>query len=141
MVRALRTRLFCARRLARDERGAELVEFVGLFPLVLLTLAIAWQFLLAGYTGIIASGTAREGARAAAVGEDVDRAVRLSSPGFDDRRQWAGIAGYPCSGANPVTIQVRLQIPLIDLPLIGALDAAPWVTSTATARCELFHSP
>jgi hypothetical protein len=123
-------------RLGRDERGIELVEFVALFPLVLFTLAILWQFVLVGYAGVLASGAAREGARAAATREDVNRAVTNASPGFDGRRQWNALAGYPCGSNNPVTVQVRLQVPHVIFPFIGALDGYPWVTSTATARCE-----
>jgi Flp pilus assembly protein TadG len=125
------------RWLAGDERGVEIVEFIGFFPLVLLMLAIAWQFYLVGYTGVIASGAAREAARAAATREDVDRAVRAASPGFDERRAWAPLAGYPCNGGNqPVTVQVRLGVPHVIFSFFGALNAYPWMTATATARCE-----
>ncbi|MCU0491722.1 MAG: pilus assembly protein TadE [Chloroflexaceae bacterium] len=126
------------RRLLADERGVELIEFLGFFPLVLLTLAVAWQFILVGYTGVVASGAAREGARAAATRENVDRAVRFASPGFDGRRQWRPLAGYPCSAysANPVTIEVQLEIPNVILPFLGALNSYPKVTTVATMRCE-----
>ncbi|MBC8163839.1 MAG: pilus assembly protein [Roseiflexaceae bacterium] len=124
------------KRLIANEHGAEVVEFVGLFPLVLLTLAIAWQLAVAGYAGLLASGAAREAARAAATRENVDRAVRNASPGFDGRRQWSALAGYPCASNNPVTIEVKLQVPHLILPLLGALDAYPWTTARATARCE-----
>jgi hypothetical protein len=124
--------------LLRDERGVEVIEFLGIVPLVLLTLAIAWQFVLVGYTGVIASGAAREGARAAATREDVGRAVAWGSPGFDGRREWTPLAGYPCAAyaGNPVTIQVRLEVPHVVLPFLGALDAYPQVTAVATMRCE-----
>jgi hypothetical protein len=126
------------KRLINDERGAELIEFLGIFPIVLLTFAIVWQFMLVGYTGIVASGAAREGARAAAVRADVERAVKFASPGFDGRREWTALAGYPCttSGGNPVTIQVRLEIPHVIFPFLGALDAYPKVAAVATMRCE-----
>ena len=126
------------RRIWRDERGVELVEFLGVLPLALLTLAVAWQFILVGYTGVVAAGAAREAARAAAVREDVERAVRFASPGFDGRRSWAPLGGYPCasySGA-PVTVEVRLEVPHVVLPFLGALNAYPQVTAVASMRCE-----
>jgi Flp pilus assembly protein TadG len=134
LYRALRA----SGRLLRDEKGVETIEFLGLIPLVLLILAITWQFILVGYTGIIAAGAAREGVRAAAVREDVERAVRYGSPGFDGRREWSALAGYPCSAysGNPVTIQVQLEVPHVVLPFLGALNAYPKVTSVATMRCE-----
>ena len=126
------------RRLLCDERGVELIEFLGFFPLALLLLVIVWQFILVGYAGLLASGAAREGARAAATREDVERAVRHASPGFDGRRRWWPLAGYPCAGYSnhPVTIAVELEVPHVSFPFVGPLDAYPRVTQVATVRCE-----
>jgi hypothetical protein len=121
----------------REERGVELIEFLGFFPLILLALVIAWQFMLVGYTGLVASGAAREGARAAATREDVERAVRFASAGFDGRRQWQPLAGYPCdTDSHPVTIQVELEVPHVVFPFVGGLGQYPRVTRSASARCE-----
>src|SRR3954468_18207648 len=68
--RPLRGAGLLASALGCDERGIELVEFVGFVPIVLLAVAIGWQFFLVGYTGVVASSAAREGARAAATRED-----------------------------------------------------------------------
>lgn len=127
-----------ASALTWNERGAAIIEYIGFFPLVLLVLVIAWQFVLIGYTGIIAAGAAREGARAAATREDVERAVRNASPGFDGRRWWQPLAGYPCSdySSHPVTIQVQLEVPHVLFPFVGSLGNYPKVTQRATVRCE-----
>ena len=127
---AILTRFVC------DERGVELVEFLGFFPFILLTLVFAWQYMLVGYTGLIASSAAREAARAAATHEDIYRAAENASPGFDDRRDVRPIAGYPCAGNNPVTIDVMLEAPHVTFPFVGALGAYPQVTQRATVRCE-----
>jgi hypothetical protein len=126
-------------RLMYDERGIETVEFLGFLPLVLLVGAIAWQFIMVGYTGVVASAAAREGVRAAAAREDVNRAVAWGSSGFaGDRRQWRAVSGYPCPdyAGNPVAIEVKLQVPHVSLPFLGALGGYPWVTAVATMRCE-----
>lgn len=138
MMQQQRYLIKAANTLAQSERGAAIIEYIGFFPLVLLVLVIAWQFLLVGYTGIIAAGAAREGARAAATREDVERAVRNASPGFDGRRQWRPLAGYPCSGysSHPVTIQVQLEVPHVLFPFVGSLGSYPKVTQRATVRCE-----
>lgn len=127
-----------ASALTWNERGAAIIEYIGFFPLVLLVLVIAWQFVLVGYTGIIAAGAAREGARAAATREDVERAVRNASLGFDGRRWWQPLAGYPCSdySSHPVTIQVQLEVPHVLFPFVGSLGNYPKVTQRATVRCE-----
>jgi hypothetical protein len=118
--------------LLKDERGAETVEFLGMLPLVMLTIAIIWQFALLGYTAVITSGTAREAARAAAVGADCQTAAANASIGWnDDTRQvtcWC--AGDMC------TAEARLQVKRAPLPLIGRLPSYPWVTSIAMMRYE-----
>lgn len=138
MIQKQQSLIEAANALARSERGAAIIEYIGFFPLVLLVLVIAWQFVLVGYTGIIAVGAACEGVRAAATREDVDRAVRNTSPGFDGRRQWQPLAGYPCSGysSHPVTIQVQLEVPHVLFPFVGSLGSYPKVTRRATVRCE-----
>jgi pilus assembly protein CpaE len=123
--------------LLHDERGIELIEFLGFFPLVLLILVLAWQFILVGYTGIVANGAAREGARAAVVREDIDQAVRFASPGFDGRRQWTMLSAPCIRGTRaPVRIQVQLEVPHVTFPFVGALNAYPKVIAEATMRCE-----
>lgn len=125
-------------RLIRDEQGIELLEFLGLFPLVLLAALVFWQFMLVGYAGVVATGAARDAARAAATRENVEEAVRNASPGFDGRRWWRPLAGYPCvaSTNNPVTIEVQLEAPHVALPFVGWLGQYPRVSQIATVRCE-----
>jgi Flp pilus assembly CpaE family ATPase len=47
------------------DRGALTIEFAGVAPIVLVTLAILWQCVLIGYTFSLAGNAADEGARAA----------------------------------------------------------------------------
>lgn len=127
---------------ARDERGVELVELLGFIPIVLLLALIAWQFILVGYTGIVASGTAREGARAAAAGEEIERAVIAASPGFDSRRRWQAAGTCPDYDGSPVRVQVWLEVPHVVFPFIGALSVYPEVSAQASMRCEMpFNAP
>lgn len=55
------------RRSARDDRGAAIVEFAGLVPMLGLALLLIWQLIILGLTAMYASHAANEGARAAAV--------------------------------------------------------------------------
>jgi pilus assembly protein CpaE len=64
------------------ELGQASLELVGLFPLVLLFIVFAWQAVLTGVSAHMASNSAAEGARAAAVGGDVDRAARAAVPAW-----------------------------------------------------------
>ena len=54
-------------RRPRDDRGASVVEFAGIIPLLCLALLLVWQIILVGLTAMYASHAANEGARAAAV--------------------------------------------------------------------------
>lgn len=124
-------------RIARDERGFELIETLGFFPIVLLAFVFGWQLLLVGYTGILATNAAVEAARAAATREDIYRAAENASPGFDGRRRITPIANYPCTGGHaPVTIEVALEIPHVTFPFVGSLGKYPSVIRHGTVRCE-----
>lgn len=132
-----RKRLSNRRSIWCDERGTTAIELLGYFPIVMLILVFVWQILLVGYTGIIATGAAREGVRAATTRENVEQAVRYASPGFDGRRGWMALAGYPClNGQQRVTIQVELETPHVLFPFVDALNFYPRVVQQATARCE-----
>lgn len=119
-------------RLRDEERGAETVEFLGMLPLVILTIAIIWQFALVGYTAVITAGTAREAARAAAVGANCQSAAAQASVGWN-----GGTRRVSCScGGDMCTARVELQVKRAPLPLIDRLPTYPWVSSTARMRYE-----
>jgi hypothetical protein len=116
----------------KDEKGAETVELLGSLPLIVLTIAIIWQFALLGYTAVITAGTAREAARAAAVGANCQVAAANASIGWSSATRQV-----TCScGGDTCVARVSLQIKRAPLPLIGSLPNYPWVTSTAVMRYE-----
>lgn len=119
-------------KLLKDESGAEVVEFLGTLPLVMLLIAIIWQFALLGYTAVITAGAAREAARAIVVGASCQTAAANASIGWgnDTRRVTCYCSGDMC------TARVQLQVKRAPLPLIGRLPDYPWVTSTAMMRYE-----
>lgn len=117
----------------RDENGIETIEFVGMFPLAILTLAIIWQLMLVGHTAIIAASAAREGARASVVGRDPYAAVEKASLGRAEV--------FRITGDEMKAVTVRARIPKINLPLIGYLPDLPYVYQTAVMRDELPYSP
>lgn len=68
------------RRWTQTEQGQASVELVALLPLLALILVALVQASLAGYAAWSATTAARAGARAHAVGADVERAVRAAAP-------------------------------------------------------------
>ncbi|WP_372454296.1 TadE/TadG family type IV pilus assembly protein [Streptomyces tardus] len=68
------------------DRGQATVEFLGMLPLILLVLVLCWQFVLVGYTFVLAGNAADKGARAAGGGP-----ARGSTQGV--RRVYAGVRG------------------------------------------------
>jgi len=111
-----------------DQKGTETLEFVGLFPLVMLTILIVWQFTLVGYAAIITAGASREGARAAAIDADVNMAVREASSGLEWR-----IEDRTYGEMRSVTVAIR--VPKVPLPFIENIQY-PWIYSKATMRYE-----
>ena len=119
-------------RFIKDERGVETLEFLGIFPLVLLIMVLIWQFVLAGYTAVVVAGASREAARAAAVQADCHSAAASASLAWNDGTRQVNCW---CSG-DTCTAVVQLQIKRAPLPLIGGLPNYPWVSSTAVMRYE-----
>ncbi|MEU0058534.1 TadE family protein [Streptomyces sp. NPDC006334] len=110
-----------AGRLARD-RGQVTIEFLGMTPLIIVTLAVVWQFVLMGYTFSLAGHAADEAVRAGTAAPPGERSAACDQAG---RRNlppaWKGNAEVTCGGEDYVTAQVTLYVPvlfpgLIDFP-------------------------
>ena len=99
------------------EDGQAAVELVAILPLAALLLAGAWQLAVAGHAAWAAGGAARAGARAAAIGDDAERAARraLSAGLRRDLR-----VKEPERGA--VTVTVRIP-PVLGLQVLGHTSA------------------
>ncbi len=118
-----------------DERGAELVEFIGFLPWILIVGLIVWQFMVFGHAMLTTGDAARQGARAAAAYRGAGAAVAQAVGGRYDYQMSGGQCGGP---GEPVAVTVKIKLPIIDIPFVSLPDV--WTTSTATARCEPIHS-
>ncbi|MFF8603667.1 TadE/TadG family type IV pilus assembly protein [Streptomyces sp. NPDC015232] len=101
------------------DSGQVAVEFVGMLPLILLTLVLLWQCVLIGYTYTLAGNAADQAVRAAAVDGDCEGAARRHLEGA-----WAARAGVRCGGPSGgmVAVTVTLRVPVL---FPGALSL-PW---------------
>ncbi|RSS55272.1 pilus assembly protein [Streptomyces sp. WAC01280] len=97
-----------------DDRGQVAIEFLGMVPLILITLALLWQVVLVGYTYTLAANAADEGARACAVGGDGPAAASRHIDGA-----WT-ISGGGCDegDGDMVHVKVTLGVPAL-VPGIG----------------------
>ncbi|MBB1256812.1 TadE/TadG family type IV pilus assembly protein [Streptomyces alkaliterrae] len=111
------------------DSGQATVEFLGMVPLILLLLVLCWQFVLVGYTFVLAGDAADRAARANAVGESCQAAAARDMPG-----SWASGASVSCPGhdyGEVAAATVRLKVPVlfpgsVNLPLtISSRAAAP----------------
>ncbi|MFA4929882.1 MAG: TadE/TadG family type IV pilus assembly protein [Patulibacter sp.] len=103
------------------ERGQASVELVALLPLLALILLALVQACLAGYAAWSASTAARAGARAHALGTNVERAVRSAAP--------IGGAGARITRDDDV-ITVRVAVPSV-LPV-----AVGWIAGAARFEAQ-----
>lgn len=71
-------------RMRRRESGSSIIEFLGLFPLVFITLIALVYGAFALYAVTSAQTAAREGARAYSLGQDPVSAVESSLPSWLD---------------------------------------------------------
>jgi pilus assembly protein CpaE len=68
-------------RAERGDRGQVTLETLGMTPIILVTLILIWQAVLAGYTFTLAGNAADEAARAFAVGKSAQDAAAQDVPG------------------------------------------------------------
>ncbi|MEU3463743.1 AAA family ATPase [Streptomyces sp. NPDC006733] len=97
----------------REDRGQVILETLGMTPIILITLILVWQAVLAGYTYTLAGHAADEAARAAAVGQDAAAAAQRDLPGA-----WDGSTAVE-RGGGKVTVTVSLKVPVL---FPGAID-------------------
>ncbi len=114
----------------RGDRGQVTVETLGMTPLILATLVLVWQAVLAGYTFTLAGNAADQAARAAAVGDDAAAAARSDLPGA-----WASAMRGPdvSRSDGQVTVTLGLKVPVL---FPGAVDFPVTVHGHAAAVDE-----
>ncbi|MFJ3581356.1 TadE/TadG family type IV pilus assembly protein [Streptomyces sp. NPDC090127] len=89
--------------------GQVAVEFLGMVPLILITLVLLWQCVLVGYTFTLAANAADEAARVCAVDGDYDAAARRNLGA-----SWSETAEVNCPGAGEMAkATVRLRVPVL----------------------------
>lgn len=126
-----------APRVDRD-RGAVLVEMALVLPILLMLLIGVIEFGLAYNTQVRIQGAAREGARAAALGDDAGSAVGKSLGGDHAFSYSVSTSGCPANAPSTstafasvtVTTDFTFSIPFVDL-------GTKTLTATAQMRCGL----
>lgn len=99
-----------------NERGTQALQFVGLFPLILLSMLIIWQVGLISYSVVVAESAARDGARAASAHDDNwEEIARNSAYGLE-----VVVTGGP--GEDVATVKVKAKAPVISLPWIKNME-------------------
>jgi pilus assembly protein CpaE len=89
-----------------SERGQASVELIGVLPLALLAMLIAWQLALAGHTLWLCAHAARVAARAEAVGRDPAAAARSALPRAMER-------GLRVTRRREGGVGVSVRVPLL----------------------------
>ncbi|MDT9698833.1 pilus assembly protein [Streptomyces sp. P17] len=110
------------RRRSRDrDRGQVTIEFLGMTPLIILTLVLLWQCALLGYTFTLAGNAADEAVRAGTAADPGARQGACRTAGLDKLPgAWEGGAEVTCAtGGGYVTAEVRLKVPVLFPGSIG----------------------
>lgn len=133
---------------SRNERGAAMVEFAIVLPLLLLLLFGIVEFGRAYNVKVQLTGAVREGARAASFGGDANAAVKGAAPGLNPPVADSHITVLETCGSGIVgNARVRVSYPVTTLtplgPLIARFDSPEYpsgaitLTATGVMRCEL----
>ena len=119
----------------RDERGAALVEFALILPILVLFLFGIVEFGRAYSARIQLTSAVREGARAVALGDDGVAATQAGAPGLSPALATSQINANSCTGpAAPPNATVSATYPFdYTIPLFGT---GTWtLRATGVMRC------
>lgn len=116
----------------RNEKGAAVVEFALILPILVIIVFGIFQFGIAFNNWISLTHAAREGARLAAVGQYTAQKVRDSAPSV--QIQTINVTGLSGKIGDPITVQVIGNVLDLEIPLIGNWPVQ--LTSTAVMRKE-----
>lgn len=107
------------RAAVRRDDGQVTVEFLGMTPLILVTLVLMWQFVLMGYTFTLAGNAADEAVRAGTAVPEGERQGACVEAGLDKLPgAWSGEVECSTSGGY-VTADVTLHVPVLFPGAIG----------------------
>ncbi|GGR02086.1 septum formation initiator [Streptomyces aurantiogriseus] len=97
------------------DRGQVTIEFLGMTPLIIVTLVVVWQFVLVGYTFTLAGNAADEAVRAGTAAHPGERQAVCEQAGKEKLSDaWQSGAQVSCSSsAGFVTADVTLQVPVL----------------------------
>lgn len=106
-------------RRAGEDEGQVTIEFLGMTPLILITLVLLWQFVLLGYTYSLAGNAADEAARAGTAVPAGQRQAACQEAGTDKLPgAWSGTVSC-ATGGGYVKATVTLQVPVLFPGSIG----------------------
>ncbi|WP_240138779.1 pilus assembly protein [Streptomyces sp. MUM 178J] len=123
--------------LARDDRGQSVIEFTGMVPIILVTLAVLWQSALVGYTLVLAGNAADQAVRAGTVAEGGAHAACERAGGEHIPGAWS--YDIDCGRQGDVfTARADLRVPLL---FPGAFNLPVTVPGRAAAATERRDQP
>jgi hypothetical protein len=100
---------------AGSDRGQVTIEFLGMTPLIIVTLVVVWQFVLVGYTFTLAGNAADEAVRAGTAAHQGERQAVCEQAGKAKLSDaWQADAEVSCSWSSEyVTADVTLHVPVL----------------------------
>lgn len=102
----------------RDDRGQVTIEFLGMTPLIIITLVLLWQCVLVGYTFSLAGNAADEAVRAGTASEGQAACEEAGLRHLPSA--WEGGASVECGASGGyVTADVHLEVPVLFPGAIG----------------------
>ena len=120
------------RKLIKNNKGASIVEFALILPILVMMVFGIFQFGIAYNNWIALTHAAREGARLAAVGQYEESRVRESAPSV--QIESIVVTGQDGNIGDPVTVTVTGFVLNLEIPLAGSWPIQ--LSSTATMRLE-----
>jgi Flp pilus assembly protein TadG len=122
-------------KILRREEGSATIEFLAMVPLVFFIMMIFWQFLVAGYSAIVAQSAVNEAAKTYAVTNNIDEASLAASNFIDDvggNLEFVNLYESSRSGNNfGLTLNVNLELNFVPEKIVGVLPSVAFERSVS----------
>lgn len=114
-----------------DERGSMTIEFLGMVPLVFLTIMIAWQLIAGAHAVMLAESAASEAAKVYAITAEASEAQSAAENIVSAGGSHVSFNGAPISGTDQFSAAVTVNIDFVFLPSSFFPEGKPTFSYTA----------
>jgi Flp pilus assembly protein TadG len=125
----------------KNEKGSSTIEFLGILPLILVVVMIAWQLIVSVQAVVVAQSAANEAAKVYSITEDSLEATQAAKDIVKTGGSYLTFDGASGMTQKDFTANVNVSIDLVFLPKkIMPGNATPTISYTSKATGKVIKN-